>query len=79
MAGINRGAVEVVGADTGMSKSQIFTTVTGQVTDLIGSIFKKPAPAPAQPSTPPWLMPVIIGGIGVMAVGVFATTRKRRR
>lgn len=83
MASINRGPIEVVGADapktpTGTDKGAIITTITGQVSNLIGSIFGgQGSQSTPTSSTPPWLMPVIVGGIGVVAVTILATGKKK--
>lgn len=78
MASFNRGPVEVVGADApATDKGQIITTITGQAANLISSIFApKQTAAPSGGTTPAWLLPVIVGGIGVVAVTILAGKKK---
>lgn len=68
-------SVEVVGAlDTG----SLITTITGQASNLLSSIFGRSTPISGGTSTTPkWLLPTIIGGIGVIALSMFATSKKR--
>ena len=79
MASLNRARkIEIVGADPGTitatDKSNLITTITGQLVGGITAIFGRPAPVSGGGSaTPPWLLPTIIGGVGVLSLVMFAT------
>lgn len=83
MTGIRRGTAEIIGAEdtpvVKLDKGQIATTITGQLTSLIASLFSPQAsPGGGNGVTSPYLMPVIVGGMGILAVTILATGRKRK-
>ncbi len=79
MSSLNNGRIEVVGAE--VDKTTLITTITGQITELgkgiIGGFFPDKKGSSGS-TTPSWMLPVIIGGVGVLAVTIIATNKKKK-
>lgn len=76
MASLSPGEVETIGQDYDWGG-----LVTGGV-DLVTSIWGKstaPTTTIIQTGMPPWVLPVSIGGVGILALSIFAVTKKKRR
>lgn len=75
MASLSPGEVETVGAfDWGG-----LVTAGGSLASSIWGKSTAPQTTIVNPGMPGWVLPIAVGGIGIIAFSIFATQKKRRR